>query len=1252
MNKRTPQFMPWPPCRLIFVFALLVTLLSLTAAGAAEAQPAQDETPKKVLIVSSEDLTLPGPARVSQALRSTFRNNSSDRFQFYQEAMDAYRFPEEKYAEELVRFLKRKYEGEKIDLIIAYGPPALRIVANNRDKLLPGTPIIFYYLAGDEETARHLDPDVTGVRSRSDYRKTLETALALQPETENIFVVAGSAGLDKFILSEARQEFARYEGKQEITYLTDLTMEEFRQKVAALPPKSIVILLSLFLDSAGKSFPGPEQASSLASVSSAPVYGTAQTHFGNGIVGGSLMDFDADGASLGQLALRVLNGERPQDIPLQHAPNALMFDGRALRRWGISERHLPPGSTVEFREPTFWQLYRWYVSFFIVVALLEGVLIAALLLQRARRRQAEKESRRLAQVAEEERQRLENVLANVPGLVWETRFEPDSTTSRIDFVNSYAEKALGYNIEEWLSTPNFIQSIIHEADREIFMRQRKAFLAGSKERLFQFRWRAKDGRLLWAEAHVTPILNGAGKVVGMRGVTIDISIRERALEALHQSEQRNLAILRALPDLVFLQSADGTYLDYHARYADDLLAPPAEFLGKSMWDVLPTELSEVMAACFQRAAETGELQVVEYTLPIQGEMLWFEARITQTEGNQFLSVVRNITAGKRAEAALRESQAQLAGIIGSAMDAIITIDEAQRIVLFNAAAEQMFGCSAQEVTGQSIIQFVPERFRESHAERVRDFGKSGIVSLFMGTRGNIFGRRVNGEEFPIEASVSQTELKGEKFYTVILRDITNRQRAEQALKQSEVNYREIFHGVDAAIFIHDTETAEIIAVNQRMCEMFGVTEEEAIQYSAEVLSAGEPPYTEEAAKELIRKAGAGEPQHFEWPARHKSGREFWVEASLKHIVLEGKDRVLSVLHDITDRKRAEAALQEAFAQVSELKAQLEAENIYLKEEILLEHNFDEIIGNSEAIRAILFKVEQVAATDTSVLISGETGTGKELVARALHNTSLRKNRPLVKVNCATLPATLIESELFGHEKGAFTSATARQLGRFELANGSTIFLDEIGDLPLELQAKLLRVLQEGEFERLGSGKTIKVDVRIIAATNRDLEMEVKAGRFREDLFYRLNVFPITIPPLRERKEDIPLLVQTFVRQFSKKLGKTITSITPATFRTLQDYPWPGNVRELANVIERAMVNTKDTTLRLAHDLSRPQVVELSSSRQTLEEMERQYILSILKQTDWRIEGPKGAARVLGLNPSTLRTRMAKLGIQKGMNGKP
>jgi len=336
-----------------------------------------------------------------------------------------------------------------------------------------------------------------------------------------------------------------------------------------------------------------------------------------------------------------------------------------------------------------------------------------------------------------------------------------------------------------------------------------------------------------------------------------------------------------------------------------------------------------------------------------------------------------------------------------------------------------------------------------------------------------------------------------------------------------------------------------------------------------------------------------------------------------------------------------------FGEVQKLKNKLEAECSYLREEIKFEHNFDEIVGQSAALKYVLFKVRQITATDTTVLILGETGTGKELIARAIHGQSARRNRPLVKVNCATLPANLIESELFGHEKGAFTGAHTRQMGRFELADEATIFLDEIGELPLELQSRLLRVLQDGEYERLGSPQTRKVDVRVIAVTNRDLEAEVRDGSFRKDLWYRLSVFPITIQPLRERAEDIPLLVEFLVKKFSKKLGKPIQKIPSDVIMTLQTHPWPGNVRELENVIERALINTLGPELQLAEKLMTPLAEDLVESRTGgLEEIERDYIVRILEERHWKIEGIGGAASTLNLNPSTLRGRMRKLGIRK------
>jgi formate hydrogenlyase transcriptional activator len=351
--------------------------------------------------------------------------------------------------------------------------------------------------------------------------------------------------------------------------------------------------------------------------------------------------------------------------------------------------------------------------------------------------------------------------------------------------------------------------------------------------------------------------------------------------------------------------------------------------------------------------------------------------------------------------------------------------------------------------------------------------------------------------------------------------------------------------------------------------------------------------------------------------------------------------------EMEERTGAEHALHQAHAEIRELKERFQAENIYLHQEIDREHNFGEIIGDSAAIKYVFFKIEQVAPQDTTVLLLGETGTGKGVVAHAIHGRSSRRDRPLVTVNCTSLPSNLIESELFGREKGAFTGSTIRQMGRFELADGGTIFLDEIGDMPLELQTKLLRVIQDGEFERLGSPRTIKVNVRIIAASNRNLEEEIRSGRFREDVFYRLNVFPITIPPLRKRKEDIPLLVNFFVAKFNKKTGKKIETVSKATLNILQAYHWPGNVRELESVIERAVITSQGSLLQVLDRFeAAPSATEEVRDIKALGDLERDHIVQVLRKTGWRIEGEHGAARLLGLNSSTLRGRMRKFGITR------
>lgn len=350
--------------------------------------------------------------------------------------------------------------------------------------------------------------------------------------------------------------------------------------------------------------------------------------------------------------------------------------------------------------------------------------------------------------------------------------------------------------------------------------------------------------------------------------------------------------------------------------------------------------------------------------------------------------------------------------------------------------------------------------------------------------------------------------------------------------------------------------------------------------------------------------------------------------------------------EIEERKKAEGSLQVSYAEIKQLKERLQAENVYLQQEVARQSNFGEIIGQSNALSRVFSQVEQVAPMNATVLLLGETGTGKGVVARAIHNSSTRRGRAFVTVDCTTLPATLAESELFGRERGAFTGSDTRQIGRFELADGGTMFLDEIGEMPLELQSKLLRVIQDGEFERLGNPRTIKIDIRIIAATNRNLAEEVKNGKFREDLFYRLNVFPITMPPLRQRREDIPLLVNHFVAKFNKKIGKNIESVSKDTLKSLQEYHWPGNVREVESVIERAVIISQGAVLQVLDrfDASRRTEKPVVQELKALVELEHDHILQVLQKTGWRIEGEKGAALLLGLNASTLRARMRKYGI--------
>ncbi|HEX3448647.1 MAG TPA: sigma 54-interacting transcriptional regulator, partial [Isosphaeraceae bacterium] len=464
-----------------------------------------------------------------------------------------------------------------------------------------------------------------------------------------------------------------------------------------------------------------------------------------------------------------------------------------------------------------------------------------------------------------------------------------------------------------------------------------------------------------------------------------------------------------------------------------------------------------------------------------------------------------------------------------------------------------------------------------------------------------------------------------------------RVRVEKQLIESERRYRDLYEEAPNAYVSFDRKF-QLLSVNRRAAQLLDHPAAELVGSNVLAHFAATPAGVVQAERVFHQGFTGEEASGLELEMRRRDGKPLWVSLWMRP--LRGVDGQVQALHsiwvDITDRVLAEAD-----------RARLSEQNIYLQQEIKSVHNFEEIVGRSPALAAVLDKVCRVASTDATVLIYGETGTGKELIARAIHSASQRRDKPLIKLNCAALPGGLIESELFGHEKGAFTGAIARHTGRFELADGGTIFLDEIGEIPSETQAKLLRVLQEHEFDRVGGTSTRKVDVRVIAATNSDLKKAVSDKAFREDLYYRLSVFPILVPPLRERTEDIPLLAQYLLDKFATRVARRFDGIDSATLRRLVAYPWPGNVRELQNVLERAVILSAGPALEVEPDvLGYTDDAPAGRASAVLEVVDRDHIRAILQETKWVIDGPRGAAVILGLHPNTLRSRLKKLGLSR------
>jgi formate hydrogenlyase transcriptional activator len=567
--------------------------------------------------------------------------------------------------------------------------------------------------------------------------------------------------------------------------------------------------------------------------------------------------------------------------------------------------------------------------------------------------------------------------------------------------------------------------------------------------------------------------------------------------------------------------------------------------------------------------------------------------------------------------------------------AIFLLDPEGRVATWNEGAERIKGYTSREIIGKHFSVFYT-------AEDMAN-GKPGGELVIAGKEGRFEdeGWRVRKDGSRFWANVIITAVYDADSallgFSKVTRDFSERRKAEEQLRDSEARFRSLFEFSPDGIVVTDRE-GRITELNGQVQKSFGYEREELIGQPIEILV----PEEFRGAHPSHRKSYASHPQArpmgvgLKLFGRRKDGGTFPVDIMLSPIETADGRVVVSVIRDLSEKIRFEEALERK-----------EQEKQYLEEELHLEHNFDDIIGESLALKRVLKEVETVAHTDVTVLILGETGTGKDLIARAIHRLSARRSRTLVKLNCAAIPTGLLESELFGHERGAFTGAISQKIGRLELAHQGTLFLDEVGDLPPELQPKLLRALQEKEFERLGSTRTIPVDLRLIAATNRNLEKMVAEREFRSDLYYRLRVFPITIPPLRERRGDIPLLVNYFVAKHARRMGKQIATVPAEVMKALVKWDWPGNIRELENFMERAVILTKGPTLRAPLGELQVSIEDTKQEDRTLEVNEREHILRVLRSTKGRIAGADGAAARLGLKRTTLNSKLKKLGIERG-----
>jgi len=732
------------------------------------------------------------------------------------------------------------------------------------------------------------------------------------------------------------------------------------------------------------------------------------------------------------------------------------------------------------------------------------------------------------------------------------------------------------------------------------------------------------------EVHV-----GGNDELGVVGKAFNHAARQ--LQELYEELREQASLLSLTHDAIYVRDMKGV-IRYWNRGAEELYGWPAEYaVGELAHELLKTVYPLPLEQIETELLRTGRWQGELVKTKKDGTQVVVASRCSLKRDDRGAPVAtlvtsNDITARKHAEEEMREGETRFRTFVDHAGDALFVQDfEQGTIVDVNRQACESLGYTRQELIGNTVPAFHLDSDRAG-LEPVAESAAAG------GTVVNThWHRRKDGSVFPVEAHTTLVWYAGRRFLLNVVRDITDRLRAEETVRQGERQLRDVIETMPAIVW-STLPDGSVEFINRRWQEFTGLGGEDALGWNWEALV--HPDDRARFVGDWRAALTAGQPTESEVRVRAANGEYRWL--LVRNVPLRDEQgnivRWYGTATDIEHRKRAEERLQH--------------ENVALRVEIEKAWMFEEVVGASPALRSVLSAVSKVAPTDSTVLLTGETGTGKELIARAVHKKSPRGARAFVAVNCAAIPQSLIASELFGHEKGAFTGALQRRLGSFELAEGGTIFLDEIGELPLETQIALLRVLQEREIQRVGASQPIHVNVRVLAATNRDLQKAIAAGAFRQDLFYRLDVFPIHVPPLRERKEDIPVLVEYFVDRFAKKAGKNIRSIEKRALELLESYSWPGNIRELQNVIERAVIVCETETLTidgswLSLGSSYPQgpARSLSLGKKSPEQ-EKELIERALTETEGRISGPSGAAAKLGIPASTLEYKIRLLRINK------